>query len=190
MTSTATLPQDREKIFEYFEQKEQAQSNGRDAKGRFAPGNQGGPGNPFGRRVGELRKAMLAAVSDDDIQAIMRAMIERAKEGHVQAAKLVLSYSIGMPTDTVDPDRADIDEYKVEADKSVAARDLNAVLHGFPADVAKQMLDIVWPCMVHQHGETLNDLHAETERTKQEIEELDRHFQEEPGADVRVDRAL
>ena len=32
-----------------------AGDNGRDARGRFAPGNAGGPGNPFARRVAELR---------------------------------------------------------------------------------------------------------------------------------------
>ena len=32
-----------------------APTNGHDADGRFAPGNAGGPGNPFARRVAELR---------------------------------------------------------------------------------------------------------------------------------------
>ena len=34
----------------------------RDARGRFAPGNQGGPGNPFARRVAALRQSLLDAV--------------------------------------------------------------------------------------------------------------------------------
>jgi hypothetical protein len=34
---------------------------GRDAKGRFAPGNAGGPGNPFARRTAELRREFLCA---------------------------------------------------------------------------------------------------------------------------------
>ena len=32
---------------------------GRDASGRFTRGNKGGPGNPFARQVGQLRKALL-----------------------------------------------------------------------------------------------------------------------------------
>src|SRR5207248_10793741 len=36
---------------------------GRDARGRFAPGNPGGPGNPFARRVAELRTALLDMVT-------------------------------------------------------------------------------------------------------------------------------
>src|SRR5438067_2077329 len=38
----------------------------RDADGRFVKGNRGGPGNPFARRVAELRRELLEAVSADD----------------------------------------------------------------------------------------------------------------------------
>jgi len=34
-------------------------SDGRDTMGRFAPGNSGGPGNPFARKVASLRQALL-----------------------------------------------------------------------------------------------------------------------------------
>ncbi len=37
--------------------------SGRDPNGRFAPGNVGGPGNPFARRVAELRQIMLDCVT-------------------------------------------------------------------------------------------------------------------------------
>ena len=37
----------------------QTPTNGHEANGRFALGNQGGPGNPFARRVAQLRKVIL-----------------------------------------------------------------------------------------------------------------------------------
>ena len=40
-------------------------ANSRDAKGRFAAGNGGGPGNPYTRRVANLRATLLHAVSDE-----------------------------------------------------------------------------------------------------------------------------
>lgn len=50
----------------------------RDAGGRFAKGNSGGPGNPYARRVARLRSLMLEAVSDDDLKAIVAALVQQA----------------------------------------------------------------------------------------------------------------
>ena len=83
--------------------------NGRDAGGRFAKGNPGGPGNPFARRVARLRSLLLDAVSDDDLRAVVAKMVEKAKAGDVAAAREVLTRTIGKPTDAIDPD-LDFDE--------------------------------------------------------------------------------
>jgi hypothetical protein len=71
--------------------------NGRDPQGRFLPGNPGGPGNPFARRCASLRKAFLEAVSDADLQAIARTLVERAKGGDLAAMKLVFLWVLGKP---------------------------------------------------------------------------------------------
>jgi len=71
--------------------------NGRDERGRFSRGNAGGPGNPLGGKVAKLRSALIQAVSQRDMKAIVAAMIQRAKDGDSAAAKLVLSYTIGQP---------------------------------------------------------------------------------------------
>src|SRR5687768_14890564 len=86
----------------------------RDDKGRFTAGNQGGPGNPFARRVGELRRAMLMAVSVEKIQEIINALMDKATEGDVPAARLVLSYVLGKPETVADPDRGDAHEWSLE----------------------------------------------------------------------------
>jgi hypothetical protein len=52
--------------------KEKAESkNGREANGRFAAGNPGGPGNPYARKVAELRKEMVNFVSVEDLMHIV-----------------------------------------------------------------------------------------------------------------------
>lgn len=82
-------------------------SNGRE-RGRFAPGNTGGPGNPFARRVGRLRSLILEAVSDDDLRAIVGKLVEQAKAGDLAAAREVFNRLVGKPTEAIDPDRMDL----------------------------------------------------------------------------------
>ncbi len=69
--------------------------NGRDGRGRFAKGNCGGPGNPHARHVGQLRSALLAAVTREDIEAVVRKLIELAKSGNIQAATEILDRCLG-----------------------------------------------------------------------------------------------
>jgi hypothetical protein len=76
----------------------------RDSRGRFLPGHQGGPGNPFARRSAAIRTAFLEAISPQDIRAIVRTLVEKAKAGDLVAAKLVLLWAIGRPSDPVFPD--------------------------------------------------------------------------------------
>ena len=63
--------------------------NGRDARGRFVPGNKGGPGNPFARKVAELRKALVNFVTEDAMKHIAFVLKERAMGGDLAAIKLL-----------------------------------------------------------------------------------------------------
>lgn len=63
--------------------------------GRFLPGHAGGPGNPHAGQVARLRSAMLAAVSEDDIRAIVRQLVDKARTGDVRAAQEVLTRCLG-----------------------------------------------------------------------------------------------
>jgi len=81
-----------------------AADSSRDAKGRFAEGNRGGPGNPFGGKVASFRKAVLACVTQEDIQQIVKSLIEMAKDGNFNAAKLILMYVAGKPEQMPPPD--------------------------------------------------------------------------------------
>lgn len=72
-------------------------SNGRDNAGRFAPGNAGGPGNPYAQRVGRLRSALLDAISEDDLRGVIGALVKKAKDGNVAAAKILFNRCLGPP---------------------------------------------------------------------------------------------
>lgn len=74
-------------------------ADGRDSRGRFAKGNAGGPGNPHARRVAALRTTLIREVTRDDIRAIVRKLIEQAKDGDIQAAREVLTRVLGRPVE-------------------------------------------------------------------------------------------
>jgi hypothetical protein len=124
------------------------QQAGREANGRFAPGNPGGPGNPFARKVAALRKAVLDAVSVEDIQAVFAVLLEKAKAGDTAAAKLVLQYAVGKPGAAADPDRVDVAEWQLLRERSRPAAEMGDVMNGTPVDVATKLTGIVWPCKV------------------------------------------
>jgi hypothetical protein len=91
----------------------QAGEGQRDAQGRFASGNRGGPGNPFARQVATLRQGLLARLTPEDLGDVAEALLRQAKEGNVAAAKLLLSYSLGKPLQTADPDTLDLHEWEL-----------------------------------------------------------------------------
>jgi hypothetical protein len=73
---------------------------GRDASGRFAPGNPGGPGaiaHERTKRARALRQALHDAVTAEDLAAVARALVDRAKAGDVAAARELLDRIIGRP---------------------------------------------------------------------------------------------
>ncbi len=94
--------------------------NGREADGRFSKGNPGGPGDPFAQRTAKLRSAMLNAVTEDDVAAIIRKLVAEAKDGDVSAAREVLTRVLGKPTDAADPDRVDLDGTQLDDDRRLS----------------------------------------------------------------------
>jgi hypothetical protein len=119
---------------------------GRDAKGRFAPGNAGGPGNPFARRTAELRREFLAEASGDDLRAVCRALLERAKAGDVAAAKLALGYLVGKPDKPVDPDTLDEQEWHIWR-RYTAPSEWVELIQTLPLDVILSLIRSVWPVL-------------------------------------------
>ena len=83
------------------------------ANGRFLPGNKAGRGNPHYRRLAANRTAFLEAVGPEQVKALAIRLCEQALAGDMDAARLVLAYGIGRPLPPVDPDAADVDEWRL-----------------------------------------------------------------------------
>src|SRR5207245_6295301 len=107
--------------------------SGRDGKGRFTAGNAGGPGNPFARQTARLRSILIQRITDEDMGVIVDALILKARNGDLAAAKLLFQYAIGKPTDAVNPDTLDIEEYKqiYEPQKEIM-EDVKETMHTVP----------------------------------------------------------
>lgn len=75
----------------------------RDARGRFAPGNKGGPGNPHASRVAAWNQAIRDAASPAEVRDITRRLVRLALgrvrrstiADQIAAARVVLDRSLG-----------------------------------------------------------------------------------------------
>jgi len=104
-------------------------TSGRTSNGQFAKGNPGGPGNPYARRVARLRATLLDAVGENGLADIVQGMITAAKGGDVAAAKLLLSYLLGKPVESVEPDYVEIHERQLQSkDRALDSDDKIAAL--------------------------------------------------------------
>ena len=100
-------------------------------RGRFAPGNGGGPGNPYARQVAALRKALLEVVTPEALAQVARALLDKAKDGDIAAAKLLLSYALGKAPPAHDPDRLDKHEWETLREEGEMNRQVDEVIQGF-----------------------------------------------------------
>jgi hypothetical protein len=145
--------------------KPQAAEGGRDAHGRFGKGNAGGPGNPFARQVAALRCALLAAVSEKDMEEVTQTLARQAKEGNVAAAKLLLSYSLGKPAPTVDPDTLDQQEWEGYRRLPDAGPELASIQQRMPLPLACHLLRAMLPALANdwrrQMQQQMQDREAE-----------------------------
>jgi hypothetical protein len=66
--------------------------DGRDARGRFAAGNPGGPGNPLAKYYARVRRAFRETIDEEEIKALIRKLYEQACAGHVGAAYFIATY--------------------------------------------------------------------------------------------------
>ena len=70
----------------------------RQANGRFAKGNPGGPGGAR-KRSFVLREAAESAITPEHVAALMRKALRMGLEGNLTAMRLVLDRSCGRPAD-------------------------------------------------------------------------------------------
>ena len=87
----------------------------RKTNGQFSTGNKFGRGNPHAQKVAQLRSAMIEAVTSEDIQAIMKALVENAKNGDIPSIKILLPYLVGSVPEPANPDEIELQEMYLES---------------------------------------------------------------------------
>src|SRR6266404_6648173 len=103
------------------------------------------PGNPFGRLMARLRSALCRRITEEDVEAIADKLIEKARAGDVPAARLLLSYGIGKPTEAVNPDTLDMQEWDVYRKSPVSLDDLRGIIEGIPVEVVGPIVRVSKP---------------------------------------------
>lgn len=141
MTATATT---------HETEANQSAAEGRNPQGRFVQGNKGGPGNPFARKVAQLRAALVNFITEDDMKHLCFVLKMRAEGGDMVAMKLLFQYVLGKPTETVDPDRLDVDEWQKMQENSRPPEEATKVLGGLPVETVCEVTKVAWPCAVEQ----------------------------------------
>jgi hypothetical protein len=122
-------------------------ASGRAADGKFAAGNKCAKGNPFGRRLAAMRQAVLDAVSEDDVRAIMAALVGQAKGGDVAAARVVLQYAVGKPAAAVEPDRVEIEEWRLREQGAVSYDSFMTTFGQTTAAMANNLVGTMQPAL-------------------------------------------
>jgi hypothetical protein len=150
-----------------------ATDNGRDARGRFTAGNAGGPGNPFARRVAELRKVLLETVTDDELRIVAGQLMVKAKFGDLAAIKLLFQYVLGKPAATVDPDALDVQEVEMFRRAPVHG-EVNEILTArMPAELAAGLLRQVVPYVGQEHANLMYEAITNPEAFAKDRDDLD-----------------
>ena len=79
---------------------------------KVSVGNRGG--NPNYKRMSELKRALIACGSEEDIQKLYASLLAAALEGDTSAAKLLLDHLVGRPAQTVEVSGTDGDPVKFD----------------------------------------------------------------------------
>jgi hypothetical protein len=118
-------------------------AHGRGANGRFTRGNRAAAGNPFCRAVAARRKALLDAISDEDVGRVARKLYEQALAGDTAAAKVLLLYVVGRPAEPANPDTLDQHELTLLLETPSAQALLAAAQDRLPAATALGVAEAV-----------------------------------------------
>jgi hypothetical protein len=136
-------------------------ATGRDATGRFARGNPGGPGNPFYRRLAECRRAVHRAFTPEDVTSLLGVMLQRGRNGDVAAARVFLEYVVGKPVKAPEPDEEDLHEWQLQRQTPRLPDVLELASQGIEAgrasQVSREMVEIVGACQLQTLSQHLLD---------------------------------
>jgi hypothetical protein len=117
--------------------------------GRFAKDNPGGPGNPHARHCARMLALLRTSISDEEMVAIIRVLVEKARGGDVSAAKLLMSYKLGKPAPAPNPDQIDRDEWEHYQKDAINLEQVQQVLGSLPSKVGNDIARTALPIVTH-----------------------------------------
>jgi hypothetical protein len=125
---------------------EGGENNGRDAAGRFAVGNAGGPGSR--RRPADFRRALEESIGPAHVAAVMRKATKMALEGNLGAIRFVAERTCGKPAEAPvenEPLSVAVPRLRTAADCSFAIEQLvDGICKGrVEPDKAKVLIDAI-----------------------------------------------
>jgi hypothetical protein len=125
---------------------------GRDANGRFAKGNPGGPGNPYYRRQAHFKRVLLEAITEDDVRSVVQVLLGLARGGNLAAIKLYFEYAAGK----VDPDKAELHEWGLHQQAPPLGEVIGLLGQNLPAAAANQTVRNTLPIVADCHLKRLS----------------------------------
>jgi hypothetical protein len=116
-----------------------------DKNGRFKAGNPGSGGNPQLKKLGMYRKAIAAAVSEEDIQEIFEDLAGRSKNGDLEAIKVLLPYVLGKPKTMEESIAFTVGKFQTAADLVPVANNILEAISGgeLTTDAAVKVVQIL-----------------------------------------------
>jgi hypothetical protein len=166
----------------------------RDARGRFATGNRGGPGNPFARQTAAMHRALCAEVSKEDLAAMTRKLKEMALAGNMAALKLLFSYVVGRPQAATNPDTLDLQEWSQLKQAAPMLEEMPTVMKSLTAedacDIARAAQPVFSQEIVNEIGEGVQrqEEAAERRRERKEARRQRREERQQRRAQMRQER--
>jgi hypothetical protein len=155
------------------EDQQAAENTGRDRGGRYIGGNAGGPGNPFARRVAQLRAVLLETVTDEELRIVAGQLMVKAKFGDLAAIKLLFQYVLGKPATTVNPDAVNVEEVELYR-RAPKHATMQEILKGrVPEELAVDMLRMTLPYIAQGLADATSDAVNDPEAFQEECARLD-----------------
>ena len=106
------------------------------------------PGNPYNRRLAELRRTLLNFETHDDMAHVASTLKELAVGGDVAAIQLLFQYVLGKPKQTVDPGRLDVDECQKAQENYRPPEEAAKVIQRPPTQTVETVTKAAWLCDV------------------------------------------
>ena len=134
---------------------QETNSPGREASGRFARGNPGGPGNPHARFSAQMLTIARQTMTPEKMTAVFEAIYIRALTGDMGAAKLLLHYTIGKPGDAPHPDHIERDEWDLYQKNGIAPDEMKQALGRMPCSLGNEIVGAALPAMTAARADEL-----------------------------------